>query len=1096
ATNVASRYPYAYDSSSSNAPELEIEYDPNTVPVSGGCLAKEYTSRVNTSTDDAEEADNGNMNLTSTDLELVDDGNDQTIGVRFTNLDLAQGVTINNAYIEFTTDETSTTATSLTIRGQDTDSANTFTSSNNNISTRTTTTNSVAWNSLSSWSTEGEVNNTPDLTNIVQEIVDRSGWAAGNDMAFIISGSGKRVAESYNGSSGQAPRLVVWAESTGSDSATTRTVRDELLDMVDEIQYKSGTPIVDTLYEAALYYRGEAVDYGLVRGGSSTSRREHTRVSHADSYTGGTLNQPSGCTSDNLSSTDCRTENISGAATYVSPITSSCQTNHIILLSDGSPSVNDSATKVKIMTGDSSCADSGSAACGPELSSYLYTNDQSSLSGDQTIITYTIGFNFTGTWLRDIATGAGGSFYEASSSTDLTNAFNAIISEMLQQDTTYVSPGVTINSFTRLTHRNELYYSLFKPSENPLWSGNLKRYKLQSDAIIVDANDNAAVDDATGFFKDTAKSFWSGSVDGADVTEGGAAENLPSEISRNVYTYYSSSINTRLSHSANEFSASNTALTKALLGIGAESDAYRTNLMDWVRGVDILDADNDGITSEDRDQLSDPLHSRPHLITYGGTDANPDVTVFYGDNMGFLHAIDADTGVEIFSFIPELLLPNLDTLYTNSSADLHLYGIDGPISSWVNDVDGDSIIEPSDGDHVYIYFGLRRGGNNYYALDVTDRDNPTMLWTIEGGSGDFAELGQTWSRPVNTVVTIGTTDYDVLLFSGGYDADQDDVTVKTVDDEGRALYMVNASTGALLWSAGASGSNTNVTDMVYSIPSSIKAIDINNDGKTDQFYVGDMGGQLWRFDITHGNPANTLVEGGVIADISGSTASSNRRFYHEPDISIHVSDGSRKLAIGIGSGWQAHPLDEGAEDRFYLMFSEDVTSGPESGIYIKYTESDFYDATADTIDVGSSSAVTTAQSDLNASQGWFITLENTGEKVLATSTTSSGAIYFTSYEPSPSSSSCVISAGTPRLYKVNVADATAVSDLNNSGDVTNLTKADRSKLLNTAGLPPAPARLKVQDDDGTTRSVLCVGTECESMDDSGSITKTYWTVEE
>jgi len=541
-TNTASRYPYTYDDSPSNAPELQIEYDPSTVPAAPlGCLAKEYTARISSSTDDAEETSSGSMSLTSSDLELVNDGNDQKVGMRFTNMDLAHGAVITNAYIEFTTDETTTTATSLTIKGQDTDSANTFTSTDDDISDRTLTSSSVAWTSVSAWSTEGAVNRTPDLKTIVQEIVDRTGWAEGNDMAFVITGSGKRVAESYNGSSGQAARLVVWAESSGGASSTTRTVRDELLDLVDEIQYKSGTPIVDTLYEAALYYRGEDVDYGLMRGGSSSSRREHTRVSHADSYTGGTLNQPSGCTDENLSSTACRAENISGTPTYESPITEACQTNHIILLSDGSPSVNTSASKVRTMAGLSGCADSGSAACGPELSAFLYNEDQTALSGDQTIKTYTIGFNFTGSWLRSIATGAGGTFYEAASSADLTDAFESIFREMLQTDTTYVSPGVTINSFTRLTHRNELYYSLFKPDENPLWSGNLKRYKLQSNADIIDANSNAAVDTATGFFKSTAQSFWSSVVDGSDVTAGGAAENLPTAALRKIYTYYSSS---------------------------------------------------------------------------------------------------------------------------------------------------------------------------------------------------------------------------------------------------------------------------------------------------------------------------------------------------------------------------------------------------------------------------------------------------------------------------------------------------------------------------------------------------------------------------
>ena len=238
--------------------------------------------------------------------------------------------------------------------------------STNDISNRNTTTAAVSWNNIASWDLLQAKEQTPDLSSIVQEIVDRGGWVTGNSMSFIITGSGQRVAEANNGSAGEAPRLVIRAQGSGGGSVE-KTVRSRLIEIVDDLQYKSGTPIVDSLYEGALYYRGDPVDYGDQRGSSSSSRREHTRVSHAKSMTAAAaINQPPGCTDDNLSAQACVNESITGGV-YESPINSAlgnCQENYIVLLTDGSPSVNQSATKVKNMAGISTCQDGGSAACG------------------------------------------------------------------------------------------------------------------------------------------------------------------------------------------------------------------------------------------------------------------------------------------------------------------------------------------------------------------------------------------------------------------------------------------------------------------------------------------------------------------------------------------------------------------------------------------------------------------------------------------------------------------------------------------------------------------------------------------------------------
>ncbi len=177
--------------------------------VSGGVVTLQ--SRVTASSDDAEEKASGSMKLTSSDLEMVFDGNDQKVGMRFNAVDVPRGSAIVNAYIQFQVDETTSGDTSLTIRGEDTDNAPTFTNSGGDISSRNTTTASVSWFPIP-WMTKGEAGvdqRTPNLAAVVQEIVNRPGWSSGNSMAMIVTGTGERVAESYNGDQNGAPLLHV-----------------------------------------------------------------------------------------------------------------------------------------------------------------------------------------------------------------------------------------------------------------------------------------------------------------------------------------------------------------------------------------------------------------------------------------------------------------------------------------------------------------------------------------------------------------------------------------------------------------------------------------------------------------------------------------------------------------------------------------------------------------------------------------------------------------------------------------------------------------------------------------------------------------------
>jgi hypothetical protein len=220
-TGSGERTAESHNGSSSKAPLLHIDYTIETTgdPTTGDAVIIE--KRISNNLDDVEESSSGNINTGSSDVELVYDGSNQTVGLRFTRLSIPQGVSISKAYLQFTVDETNSGSTSLTIRGEDRDDASAFNTSIRNVSNRAKTSASVnwqppAWNTVG---TAGRDQRSPDLKNIIQEITNRGGWNSGNDIVLMITGSGERTAESHNGSSSKAPLLHIEYIDDGSSPA-------------------------------------------------------------------------------------------------------------------------------------------------------------------------------------------------------------------------------------------------------------------------------------------------------------------------------------------------------------------------------------------------------------------------------------------------------------------------------------------------------------------------------------------------------------------------------------------------------------------------------------------------------------------------------------------------------------------------------------------------------------------------------------------------------------------------------------------------------------------------------------------------------------
>ncbi|MCB0551897.1 MAG: hypothetical protein KDD19_30305, partial [Phaeodactylibacter sp.] len=196
--------------------------DPNTINESiqqdcscgGGIPITSICSRINAGSDDAEEATSGSTDLSSSDIELIDDPGQgsQTIGLRFTGLNIPQGAIISQAHIQFTADETrNVNPCNLNIYGQASDNAVTFNSGDHNISSRPKTGAVVSW-TPEDWTSVGDAGpaqQTPDISSVLQEIVNRNGYSPGNAIAVIIDGVGARTAESFDGAPTLAAELCV-----------------------------------------------------------------------------------------------------------------------------------------------------------------------------------------------------------------------------------------------------------------------------------------------------------------------------------------------------------------------------------------------------------------------------------------------------------------------------------------------------------------------------------------------------------------------------------------------------------------------------------------------------------------------------------------------------------------------------------------------------------------------------------------------------------------------------------------------------------------------------------------------------------------------
>jgi len=833
----------------------------------------------------------------------------------------------------------------------------------------------------------------------------------------------------------------------------TGTQRANLITLVDGITAYTSTPLCESLYEAYRYFAGLNVYYGNDEAGALPSQDTSAE------YNG----------------------------KYISPI-ENCQEAYVILMTDGKPQFDIHANNlIDSLPGIGSVQDNRL----DELAGWLYNNDldNDSSNGMQRVVTYTIGFQTDQVLLQSAASKGGGEYYVANNAVKLQQSFQAALNQIIQTNTSFTAPAVAVSSFNRSRSMDDIYMSMFRPNSGSRWPGNLKKLKINSSGVLVDADNQPAIDPANGHIRDTAQTFWGTTTDGGKVLSGGAGELLAARTSssRVIKT------NTGALGALEYFDTSNSNLSNS--DLDAASTAEKNNLIKWARGIDVDDEDADSNITETRSWiLGDPLHSRPLVINYGArgsyTKSAPDIRVLMGTNHGVLHMFGGDDGQENWAFMPKKLLFLTKLMRENNATVNHPYGIDGSVVSHIIDHNKNGTIDSDD--KVYIYFGLRRGGSAYYAMDISDPDNPKYMWRLDKTSSGFSELGQSWSKPIITKIP-GVSD-PVMIISGGYDTNKDLSSIGTNDSVGRGIFIVKATTGDLIWSitpAANSAKNLQETGMLDSIPATIAMIDSNGDRLTDRLYVGDTGGNVWRVDM----PGNTLPTADQdtwsvfkIASLGGTAANTDRRFFSQIDIVGTRDKNGLFDALLFGSGNRAHPKETAVDNSFYMIRDKNIdavyhgSTGRTIPAVIKHN--DLYDATSNVLQGGSATLPTLL------TNGWRISLEADGEKNLSSSVTLDGTVFFTTFSPETSTSTCVATPGTGNLYAVNLHYATAVYNWDTAD--SDLTKEDRKKEGICDCLPETPP--PHFDDGGNIRIIVNEGTDNGTFE-TGSQLKTdgtYW----
>ena len=596
------------------------------------------------------------------------------------------------------------------------------------------------------------------------------------------------------------------------------------------------------------------------------------------------------------------------------------------------------------------------------------------------------------------------------------------------------SPTVPRDALNPAELQDDAYYQTFQPTPNTnyqLWLGNLKKYQVSEGGILrgrggaqVFNTDGSLIEPVingdTGNITSAVYDFWAKSinpdVENADENTLGSRKFSAKggAWSQMILGAKADNIEERLLFTNRKVSASYTT------SFGASGDLRKVHIADLAdstykldpnRGYLVsllgynIDVANPPSTVENLiaqpalRQMGAVMHSEPVLVTNKGrltysasskamVSIDRQDYILFGTTQGLLHVVDANTGTEKFAFVPNEMVENQKDAFRLSNATTGgmqklFYGIDGAWSlytQYVVDDDANLVVGKGRSDNQYgmqmAYGGLRMGGRSYYALDLSNIDQPELKFHIdpasqkvysENSSKTFSELqhmGQSWSKPSITWINWGGERKRVMFVGGGYDAGGDDGDARTngvkglyagyeksnynqINKKGAGVYMFDADNGDLLWwtSDNVTKSSpvdtksgviaTKHTNLKYSVVSEVRTVDRDGDDLVDHIYFGDLAGQLFRVDFDNKQTQLGAIVKNPIRLFDSSNVTSDRstspRFYEMPSFSLYNQDGETFALVSIGSGNRSAPLQDYTTtqpnndyDAIYNIYDKDV----------------------------------------------------------------------------------------------------------------------------------------------------------------------------
>lgn len=619
-----------------------------------------------------------------------------------------------------------------------------------------------------------------------------------------------------------------------------------------------------------------------------------------------------------------------------------------------------------------------------------------------------------------------GDFFSASNPTEFATALSNSVTSITARESS--AAAVATNS-TRLNTDTKVYQARFNSGN---WTGQLIAYDL-----IDDPPTNAPTTEGD---VDQTSPAWEAGYELRDKVASGTD-------TRHIITWNPDTDTSVTFAWSNLTLAQQTALNTAADGT---VDGLGQPRLSWLRGQRQYEAQSGSSVASFRNRpivdgkslvLGDIVNSDPYFLgkpdyRYFGLDGDSGNeglsyasfrdaasyqaranALFIGANDGMLHAFDAETGEELFAYVPNVLYGELSRLTSTSYNQDHRFYVDG--APRANDAYFNSAW------HTVLVGGLGAGGKGIYVLDVTDPDNPEAMW--EFSAADDANLGYTFAQP--TIVRLYDDNWYVAV-ANGYGS-----------TNGHAkLYLLDITDGSIAysWTVDDTGNN----GLSSPIP-----VDVNGDRITDYIYAGDLKGNLWKFSLengSNGNP-NTNNWGPAFGtsnnpeplfqavDASGTP----QPITHRPDVGLHP-EGGYMVYFGTGKYYEEGDNEVGQNPQVHTFYGiRDQGGAQVTGRASLQGQQILFQGQIGDFNIRT---ISNNNVDYATKDGWYLDLvynsNENGERVVSRPLLRGGRIIFTTLIPS--GNACEF-GGTSWLMELDAVNgkrlSNSVFDVNGDGDI-------------------------------------------------------------